>query len=97
MVALMATHINSEDCQGNPQQYWSATRTDDSGHIIIGNGPTEEIAEALVEKRLQERNDFLSTSPEHQLKVFTDKKEMSLRDVKDSVKLIAQILLDANE
>lgn len=92
----MTAHIDSEDCQGNRQNYYRAKRVDSTGRYILATANSAEEAELKVEIYLQEREAFLRLPLLDQLRILTHKENMDWIEVKDSVKLIAQILLEQN-
>ena len=74
---------------------WDSSASDSTGRVVLGIGTTEQQSIDQCQDRLYMRETFLSLSPRAQLTILvgTDKDLLS-QELSDSVKLIAQIILE---
>ena len=74
---------------------WLANESDSTGRVILGIGATEQQSMDDCRARVEKRTSFLSLSPRAQLIILTDtKKSLLSQELSDSVKLIAQLILE---
>jgi len=90
---VRAYFINTEDCMGNPQQYWRAEHTCSDGKLIMASGSTEHHAAENASRLAAAHEQYLKKAPMAKLKALTSG-PLYPGEQPEAIRLIAQILED---
>ena len=92
-----AHFVETENCNGDAENYWRQFLICSNETIVCGCGLTKEQAEREATLNRNKVEEFLEKPYKNQLKELVSQKYMSPNDQQEAIKLISKIILNEQQ